>query len=109
MAEQRPSEKAHKELSEKQRKVVQQWQAFATVHGREAFDDLITYIDDMREMYRGYAENRAMPHPSKPDEYVPIDNETVAALLQNSRGLSIVKTYLTSRVDVQVAQTNKTK
>lgn len=109
MAEERPSQSAHKELTERQRKVVQQWQAFANTHGREAYNDLIMYIDDLREMYRQYAENRSMPHPSDPTKSIPLDNETVASLLQNSRGLSIVKTYLTSRVDAQVVQTKSNK
>jgi hypothetical protein len=67
------------------------------------------YIDSHREMYRKYAEERMMPHPNPDVGQVAIDSETCAALLQNSRGLHIIKTYLESRVDTQVAPTSKTK
>lgn len=78
-----------------QDKIVKSWKAFSHTAG---YEDLMRYIDDMREMYRKYAEERAMPHPNG-KETVPLDNETVAALLQNSRGLNIVKTYIELRVN----------
>lgn len=108
-----PSEdkgKARSEHAKRQEQITKQWQAFATHNGKQAYEDLMQYIDDQREMFRKYAENQAMPHPNpqKAGEMVPIDNDMVAALLQNSRGLSIVKTYIASRVDSGVAQPNNT-
>lgn len=102
--------KARDELAKRQARIARQWKAFAATTGKDAYEDLIQYIDDMREMYRKYAEDRAMPHPNPQmkGQVIPIENETVAALLQNSRGLNIVRTYLTTRVG-QVAPTKKTK
>ena len=93
--------KARKEGQALQAKITQQWAAFANVTGREAYEDLMKYIDGQREMFRKYAEERAMPHPNPHAEgkMVPLDNETVAALLQNSRGLNIVRTYIVNRVN----------
>ena len=93
--------------AEKQASIVNQWQAFSH---QLAYQDLIEYIDSMREMYREYAEERAMPHPDpNKGETVFLDNETTASLLQNSRGLNIVKTYIESRVDSDVVQKSQTK
>lgn len=96
-----------KELeAKKQAKIVKQWKAFAATNGREAYADLMEFIDSMKTMYVKYGEERAMPHPVKAGDVVPIDNDTIAALLQNSRGLSIVKTYIQNRVESDVAQSN---
>lgn len=103
MADATQARQEHKKLQER---IVGQWKDFSRT---DAFQDLMQYIDQQREMYRKYAEERSMPHPNPEMGQVAIDNETVAALLQNSRGLNIVKTYLMSRVDNQVAPTSKTK
>ena len=89
-----------------QEKIVKAWQAFSTT---EAYEDLMKYIDMQREMYRQYAEERAMPHPMG-DGVVPLTNEDVAALLQNSRGLNIVRTYIELRSNsAGVAQSTSNK
>jgi len=94
--------KARTEASKLQAKVTSQWATFANVTGREAYEDLMKYIDGQREMFRKYAEERGMPHPNPSvGGLVPLDNETVAALLQNSRGLNIVKTYISNRVNTK--------
>ncbi len=103
------AEKARQEYQNRYEAIAGQWNAFATGPGKEAYEDLMRYIDSQREMYRKYAEERVMPSPNPTEGVVSIDNEMVSALLQNSRGLSIVKTYLESRVDTQVAPINKTK
>lgn len=97
------------EAQELQAKVTKQWQNFANTTGREAYRDLLAYIDDQREMFRKYAEDRQMPHPNGDGTYITLDNEATASLLQNSRGLNIVRTYLLARVEPQVAQSKKTK
>lgn len=89
-----------------QAKMVQQWKVFSK---QEAYQDLIEYVESQREMFRQYAEDRAMPHPLG-EGIVYLDNETVAALLQNSRGLNIVKTYIELRVNAtDVAQSTSNK
>lgn len=102
-------QKARDEASKKQALIRKQWQQFASTTGREAFADLMLYMEGQREMLRKYAEERAMPHPNpNTPEVMPLDNETVSALLQNSRGLNIVKTYIEGYVDTPgVAQSNK--
>lgn len=93
-------DKARKEYDQLQAKITSQWASFANVTGREAYEDLMKYIDGQREMFRKYAEDRAMPHPNpNAGGVLTLDNETVAALLQNSRGLNIVKTYISNRVN----------
>lgn len=94
-----------------QRKIIKAWQSFSQTL---AYHDLISYINDTREMYRKYAEERAMPHPdpeqSEKGAIIPIDNEMVAALLQNSRGLNNIKTYIEGRVNTpDVAQPKSNK
>lgn len=100
MVKQTKGTKSRNEAAELQTKISKQWQAFANTTGREAYEDLMKYIDGQREMFRKYAEDRAMPHPNvNMNTVVPIDNETIAALLQNSRGLNIVRTYISNRVN----------
>lgn len=105
------AQKQRDEFNARQRKVTKQWQTFANGTGKIAYQDLMAFIDDTREMYRKYAEERAMPHPdpqkAMAGAVVAIDNDTVAALLQNSRGLSIVQTYIRNRIDTDVAQPKK--
>jgi hypothetical protein len=107
------SEKAAKEredFTKLQAKITKQWQTFATTFGREAYDDLMKYIDSQRELYRQYGEDMAMPHPLKSDEKVSINAETISALLQNGRGMHIIKTYITNRANAgDVVQPKKTK
>lgn len=91
-----------------QQKITKQWQNFAKGVGRDAYKDLMDYIDSQQKMYLKYCEDQAMPHPTVKDEIVPLSNDMIASLLQSHRGLGIVKTYIQSRVDSDVAQsTNK--
>lgn len=87
----------------KQEQISKIWQAWALGPGKLAIEDLFQYIEQQREMYRRYGENRAMPGPDGKGSY-SIDNDTVASLLQNSRGMYIVKTYILNRIDSGVAQ-----
>lgn len=100
-------EKARDEYDALQNKIRSQWVNFATKTGREAYKDLLEYCDAQRELYRQYAEERQMPGPDGKMYF--IDSETAAALLQNSRGVNIVRTYIKSRVDADVAPTNQSK
>lgn len=97
-------EKARELENQKQAKITKQWKNFAKSNGREAYRDLMEYIDSMGGMYIKYAEDRAMPHPQGNGKVVMIDNETIGALLQNKRGMSIIQTYIRNRVESDVAQ-----
>lgn len=107
MAESPEREQAVKDANALQRKITKQWNQFATITGREAYQDLMSYIDSQRDMYRQYGEELQMPSPDGKGK-VPITPETAGILLQSSRGMNIVKTYIDSRVNtVDVAQSKK--
>jgi hypothetical protein len=93
--------KANQDSQNIQKKITEQWQTFATSLGKEAYDDLMNYIDNQREMFRKYAENQAIPHPTKFGDVLPLSSDNIAGLLQTSRGLNIIKTYITQRVDAK--------
>lgn len=92
---------ARDEFQKKQARIVKQWKAFSRT---EAYQDLMEYIDAQRAMLLKYAEERQMPHPKAGEGLMPLDNETVVACLQNSRGLNIVKVYIEGRTSDGVAQ-----
>ena len=101
--------KAREESQKLQQVINRQWIAFSK-GSPEAYQDLLEYVESQREMYRQYAEERAMPHPNpNVGGMVPIDNATVAALLQNSRGVNIVKTYIVNRVNAHDVVPTKPK
>lgn len=80
------------DVSEEQKKIVSQWQDFSRTL---AYKDLMSYIDDQRTMLIEMAEERAMPIGN--GKKASIDTETANSLLQNSRGLNIVRTYIRLR------------
>jgi len=90
-----------------QEKIVKQWKSFATISGKDAYKDLMEYIDAQMAMYLKYCEDQAMPHPRNTEQVVPLSNDMISTLLQNRRGLGIVKTYIQSRVESDVAQSTK--
>lgn len=91
------AKKANKDALDKQTRINQQWKRFATTYGKEAWDDYIAYADDQRAMFMKYAEEMQMPHPSG-REMMPIDKDMIAILLQTSRGVNIMRSYITNRV-----------
>lgn len=92
--------KARSEYQKLNDRITSQWATFATSTGKAAYEDLLKYCDDQRAMLIKYAEERQMPHPNPSvGGMVPIDSETCAALLQNSRGINIVRTYIANRVN----------
>ena len=97
------------EEMKRQKRITQQWKSFATTYGKEAYEDLMEYAEMQREMYRKYGEELTMPNPLG-DGIVPIDVNMAAILLQNSRGINIMRTYIHSRVNAEdVVQPKKTK
>ena len=82
------------EDARKAERIAAQWTAFATKYGKEAFEEFMDYMRFNREMLISYAEERVMPSPVGEGEQVIINAETSSSLLQNARGIGIVKTYV---------------
>jgi hypothetical protein len=99
---------ARDDFAKLQTKIKKQWHNFATSTGREAYEDLMQYIDSQREMLIHFAEELEMPSPDGKG-MATIPQETAATFLQTTRGLRIVKTYIQNRIDADVAQSQKTK
>jgi hypothetical protein len=87
--------------SEKQARITKQWSDFSRT---EAYKDLMEYCDGLKEMYIKYCEDQAMPHPTKTGDVVPLGNDMIASLLQARRGAGMIQTYISNRVDTDVAQ-----
>jgi hypothetical protein len=87
-----------------QSKITKQWRAFSNT---EAFQDFVSYLDGLSDLYVKYGEERAMPGPD--GKKYSIDDHTIAALLQGRRVSGMVKTYITSRSEADVAQPVKSK
>lgn len=77
----------------RQQKIVKQWHSFSKT---EAFKDLMEYCEGQQEMLLTYAEELEMPGPLGKGR-VPITGEMSNLLLQNRRGINIVKTYIRLR------------
>jgi hypothetical protein len=102
------AKKASDDFQKKQKRLNKQWQDFATGYGKEAYEDFLRYADDQRDMFRKYAEEMTMPHPTKPGEHLTLDANMIAVLLQTSRGVNIMRTYIANRVNLRdVAQPTK--
>lgn len=97
------AEKARDEFKKRQDMIKTQWRGIAQSYPL-AIEDLFQYLDSTREMMIKYGEERAMPHPLNPNESVYLDNETIAGLLQTSRACGMVKTYISARIESDVAQ-----
>lgn len=91
-------------MAKKNEKIQEQWAGFSRT---DAYEDLMQYIDGLKDMYMKYCEEQAMPHPAKPDDVVPLGNDMIASLLQARRGCGMVQTYIRNRVDTDVAQPTK--
>lgn len=98
---------ARRVSSEKQARITKQWNTFANEYGREAYEDLMSFCNSVREMYIKYGEDQAMPHPTKAGEVVQLSNDMIASLLQARRGAGMIQTYISNRVDTDVAQPTK--
>lgn len=85
----------------RRQKIVEQWKAIAKTYPA-AIDDLFKYADGQREMVRRWGEERAIYE-------APIDNDTIASLLQQGRGCNMIVSYIKSMIDSDVAQPTKSK
>ena len=86
----------------KQRQIVNDWTAFSKTAG---YKDIMEYIDRHRTNLISFAEERAMPSPDGKG-MVSLNNETASSLLQNARGMNIVRTYIRLRSEDGVVQNN---
>lgn len=83
------NKKAKEEAAAKQRAINSQWKEFSKT---AAYKDLMSYMDDQSAMLLNYAESLQMPDPS--GKMVGIDGKMSNLLLQNRRGVNIVRTYI---------------
>lgn len=60
-------------------------------------EDLNKYVDGITTFYRQCADDQEMYG-------APLDDHRIASLLQQARACDIVRTYITSRIDSNVAQ-----
>lgn len=60
-------------------------------------EDFNKYVDGITAMYRKFADDQEMYG-------VPIDDHKVSSFLQQARACDIVRTYITGRIDQNVAQ-----
>lgn len=90
-----------KDSQDEQKKISAQWKGIASTYPH-AYEDLLKYLDNLKEMYHKYGEERSMPGPD--GKQYSIDNDTIASLLQGARVCGMVKTYIVNRVDYDVAQ-----
>lgn len=95
------AQQARDDFEGRQKQVAAQWKAIAEKFPA-AVEDLFEYLDTMEEMYIDYGKERSMPGPD--GKRYPIDNDTIAALLQAARACGMVKTYIEVRIDPDVAQ-----
>ena len=90
-------EKANKERIALNRRIHNDWVAFSKT---AAYKDLQEYMGSNHDLLVGYAKERVMPSPVGKGEQLIIDGETSSSLLQNARGIDIVRTYVEEHVNV---------
>lgn len=93
------AQKAREEARLVQQEITKGWKVIA----RDApllIEDLNKYVDGLITFYRQCADDQEMYG-------VPLDDHKIASLLQQARACDIVRTYITSRIDSDVAQTIK--
>lgn len=89
------------DYKKKQAKITAQWKAIAHTYPL-VIEDLNEFVDGLRENYRNWGEEQEIYGAA-------LDDHRIAALLQLSKGCNIVRTYITSRIDQDVAQPIKSK
>lgn len=84
-----------------QQEITKGWKAVAK-SSPLLIDDLNKYVDGLITFYRSCADEQEMYG-------APLDDHRISSLLQQARACDIVRTYITSRIDQDVAQLNKSK
>lgn len=88
--------RAREEGREYQKAITEGWKAVAAEHPY-LLEDLNNFVNGLTASYRRWAEDQAIGD-------TPIDDHKVSSLLQQARACDIVRTYITSRIDQDVAQ-----
>lgn len=86
------------ELAAKRIKLItNQWRTFSKT---AAYKDLMEYCNQNQAMLLDYAEEMVMPSPVAQGEQITLSIEKAHSLLQNRRGIGIVKTYVDGYVNL---------
>lgn len=88
--------KAREEYKLLQQKITEDWKAIYAQYPH-VIDDLLEYTGGLAASFRRWAEDQEIAG-------APIDDHKVSQLLQQARTCDTVKTYITSRIDQNVAQ-----
>lgn len=88
--------KAKEEARLVQQEITKGWKAVSE-QTPLLIEDLNRYVDGLILFYRQCADDQEMYG-------VPLDDHKIASLLQQARACDIVRTYITSRIDSNVAQ-----
>lgn len=93
--------KLREESKLRQQKITEDWKAIAAQYPH-VLEDYFQYIDGLAGFYRSSAEEQEM-------HGLPLDDHRINQCLQQARTCAIFKTYITSRIDQDVAQPIKSK
>lgn len=84
-----------------QQAITKGWQEIAAQYPL-LIEDFIQYTSSTAALYRQWAEDQEM-------HGVPLDDHKIASFLQQARVCDMVRTYITSRIDQDVAQPKQSK
>jgi hypothetical protein len=85
------------ERTKLQRRIANDWKTFSKT---AAYKDLQEYMESNMAMLLEYSQDMVMPSPVGKGEEIIIPIEKAHSLLQNRRGLAIVKTYVDGYVNL---------
>jgi hypothetical protein len=85
------AEKDAQERASRERSIANQWREFAKT---AAYKDLVEYMETNQAMLLEYAQEMVMPSPVAEGQQLIIDEKKAFSLLQNRRGIDIVRTYV---------------
>lgn len=88
--------KAREEVFERQRLITKDWKAIYQKYPH-VLEDYFQYLEGLAFSYRHWATEQEMMG-------VPLDDHKVSQLLQQARTCDTVRTYITGRIDQNVAQ-----
>lgn len=90
-------EKQKQEAIKLQKRIANDWNAFSKT---AAYKDLQEYMSSNMEMFLDYSQEMVMPSPVAKGEEIIIPIEKAHSLLQNRRGVAIVKSYVDGYVNL---------
>lgn len=89
-------QKAREEAAKFQAAITEGWKEVAAKYPG-LIEDFVNYSDGLAAMYRNFANEQAIGKEK-------LDDHEVVQYLQRAKQCDIVKTYITSRIDQDVAQ-----